>query len=48
MSDPNRDGNAGTNAVVSTCMDLAMSESAKDLVREKGGTVAIDWIPKIG
>lgn len=29
-------------------MDIAMTDSAKDLVRQKGGTVAIDWIPKIG
>jgi hypothetical protein len=29
-------------------MQIAMTNSAKELVREKGGTVAIDWIPKIG
>lgn len=29
-------------------MDLAISDTAKELVRGKGGTVAIDWIPKIG
>ncbi len=29
-------------------MDLAISDTAIELVRDKGGTVAIDWIPKIG
>lgn len=29
-------------------MELAVSDTALDAVRRHGGTVAIDWIPKIG
>ena len=29
-------------------MELAISDTALEAVRSSGGTVAIDWIPKIG
>lgn len=29
-------------------MQVELTEDAIDLVRRKGGTVAVDWIPKYG
>lgn len=31
-----------------SAMDVAMSEAAMELIRAKGGTVAVDYIPAIG
>ncbi len=29
-------------------MQVELTDEAVDLVRRKGGTVAVDWIPKYG
>ncbi len=29
-------------------MQVDISDQAMELVRKKGGTIAVDWIPKIG
>ncbi len=29
-------------------MQVEMTDEARELVRKKGGTVAVDWIPKYG